>query len=830
MAENRPLKMFLSYSRKDREYLDELRAHLANLREEGLIEDWHDNEVQAGEEWEKEILSQFEAAEVILLLISADFNNSRFCRKIEMQRAVEREREGTALVVPVIVRQVEALPQEIRHLQCLPDPKKPMASYASRDVGYAEVVAALRKRLQGLRSPSSAAETKHTSSAADRLVLPPDDRSEVLEVRCEFQPHDDGYRLVVHVGFEHPQSVTVPETVRLGESERLPLGDGSQVTLGQLAHAIGDGRWQPASWFDESAQLAIGRKLFDETIGRIDAVARREAVDLRIATEDEHLRRLPWPLLNRRGIFLVHEAWTTSLTLISRAMRAATLPSHPDILMIAPDPYPDRPTEAAAHASDLRTLLRDADYALGAPDKFVEVRTWDELQRATSSRSFDVVYFYGHAIDQSGVPRLVFASTDGGSAELRPVVEFAQLLRRMNPRPALVCVNSLLHDSGHLLGVGNQLGSFLPCVITNRVDTRPAVARKQACALFRQVLLDAMPPEQAVLGLQNDLSREETEGMDPAWYTPVLYANYSRWSHVSPRDHRRPRIQAGWQSLLNRSDQWGKITWRLREMLRNRNERNKRALAIIAYGTPTNGLTHFRERIRCFVHDELEVGGQMYQPAWPPYQPRSDAERRRWFDHLIESCGRPTLRQLAREFRTGVLGSKTLTVFNHAIVSSSAVLHPKGLLEYLQLWNTQLDTEVSDRDLYFLMAFYFLVPGGGKKQQAFQEKIRAELRPVDLREIEVLFLPLNEVKEDDLDDFIGRYQLAIPAIEQHDIARQIVRKTGGEYEPSIDLLELVVYDQYQILLQRLQGSTRRSGLPGFAWILSKFPRFSALRP
>lgn len=805
MAETKPLKMFLSYSRKDREYLDELRAHLANLRDEGWIEDWHDNEVQAGEDWQKEILSQFEAAEVILLLISADFNNSQFCRKIEMKRAVERHQEGTAVVVPVIVRPVEALPQEIQHLQCLPDPKKPIDIYESRDVAYAEVVAALRKRLQKLRSPSPVAATTDDASQAERLVLPPGDRAEVLEVRCEFEPLGDGYRLTVHVGFEHSQSVTVRDTVRLGESERLQLADGSQVTLSQIARAIDAGRWQPAAWFDEAAQLAIGRKLFDETVGRIDAVARREAVDLRIETDDQHLRRLPWPLLNRRGIFLMHEAWTTSLTLRAGTLPTATLPTRPEILVIAPDPYPDRPTDGADHANDLRTLLREADQALGLPDRFVEVRTWDELQQTLAERSFDVVYFYGHAVEQSGAARLVFVSADGGTADLRPVVEFAQLLRKMNPRPVLLYVNSKLGDTGHLLGVGNQLGSFLPCVIANRVAARHAVARKQACSFFREVIVNAVPPGQAVMELQNDLSREETEGVDPAWYTPVLYANYSRWSHDLPRDPIRERIHPNWRWLVDRKNQYGTTTQRLRDIVQR--QIKKRALAIIAYGEPGNGLTYFRDRIRGFVHGSVGIGGNVYQPSWPPYQPRDSdgaALRDRAFQQIIQTCGRPTLRELAREFRQGVAGAKALTVFNHAIVSSPKILNSQRLFGYLRWWNHQLATEIDDQDLFFLFAFFFEVPGPDAKAR-FEEKIKAARREAELGPIDVeLLLPLTEIDEHDLLQFIDDYGLFLPPKKHAEVADQIIRKSGGRYEQAIDLLDFVVRDQYDKLLDQHQ--------------------------
>ena len=56
---------------------------------------------------------------------------------------------------------------------------------------------------------------------------------------------------------------------------------------------------------------------------------------------------------------------------------------------------------------------------------------------------------------------------------------------------------------------------------------------------------------------------------------------------------------------------------------------------------------------------------------------REVALRNRSFLQIIETCGQPTLRELAREFRQGVAGNKALTVFNHPIVSRPEILNSK---------------------------------------------------------------------------------------------------------------------------------------------------------
>jgi hypothetical protein len=47
--------VFMSYSHKDEELRDQLEAHLALLKNQGLVETWHDRRILAGEEFDNEI-------------------------------------------------------------------------------------------------------------------------------------------------------------------------------------------------------------------------------------------------------------------------------------------------------------------------------------------------------------------------------------------------------------------------------------------------------------------------------------------------------------------------------------------------------------------------------------------------------------------------------------------------------------------------------------------------------------------------------------------------------------------------------------------------------
>ena len=49
------VKIICCYAHEDEVLLNKLKAHLRPLEREGLIEIWHDRDISAGTDWEKEI-------------------------------------------------------------------------------------------------------------------------------------------------------------------------------------------------------------------------------------------------------------------------------------------------------------------------------------------------------------------------------------------------------------------------------------------------------------------------------------------------------------------------------------------------------------------------------------------------------------------------------------------------------------------------------------------------------------------------------------------------------------------------------------------------------
>lgn len=102
-SKQRPVQVFVSYSHRDRLHLDKLRVHLAGLERSGSVRCWWDGVLETGKAWEPQILEALRSADVVLLLLTANFVASDYCIEEELRLARERETRGEIDLVPIFV-------------------------------------------------------------------------------------------------------------------------------------------------------------------------------------------------------------------------------------------------------------------------------------------------------------------------------------------------------------------------------------------------------------------------------------------------------------------------------------------------------------------------------------------------------------------------------------------------------------------------------------------------------------------------------------------------------------------------------------------------------
>ncbi len=187
--------VFFSYSHQDEELRNRLETHLALLKRQGLVEAWHDRRILAGSEIDQEISSSIEAADVILLLVSADFIASEYCYSREVHRAMERHESGSAVVVPVILKACDWHGAPFGKLLATPKDGRAVTSWPNHDEAFADIATHIRRLVENLQSPrrGSPARSKPAnpslrpiaSSAPTTTV-----RSSNLRLKKEFTERD----------------------------------------------------------------------------------------------------------------------------------------------------------------------------------------------------------------------------------------------------------------------------------------------------------------------------------------------------------------------------------------------------------------------------------------------------------------------------------------------------------------------------------------------------------------------------------------------------------------------------------------------------------------
>ncbi|BAY78855.1 TIR protein (plasmid) [Nostoc linckia NIES-25] len=161
-----PVKVFFSYSHKDEALRDELATHLVMMKRQGIIEAWHDREISAGTEWANAIDDNLEVADIILLLVSANFLASDYCYDKEMTRAMERHETRQARVIPIILKPSDWNGAPFGKLEALPKKALPITKWQDQDEAFVNVVKGIRRVVEEI------AKSKTSSSTTSQNTTP----------------------------------------------------------------------------------------------------------------------------------------------------------------------------------------------------------------------------------------------------------------------------------------------------------------------------------------------------------------------------------------------------------------------------------------------------------------------------------------------------------------------------------------------------------------------------------------------------------------------------------------------------------------------------------
>lgn len=121
--------LFVSYSHKDKKYLNEFKLALAPVLMDDLIDFWDDSRIVICSEWKEEIQKALNAAQVAILLVSQHFLASTFIVKNEFQPLLDKARDNGVKIFWVCLTDCLLEKTGIETYQAAHDIKKPLNTY-----------------------------------------------------------------------------------------------------------------------------------------------------------------------------------------------------------------------------------------------------------------------------------------------------------------------------------------------------------------------------------------------------------------------------------------------------------------------------------------------------------------------------------------------------------------------------------------------------------------------------------------------------------------------------------------------------------------------------
>lgn len=199
------VKVFFSYAHEDEALRDTLETHLALLKNQGVIQVWHDRQIGAGQEFDSSIDGNLNSADIILLLISPDFLASPYCWGVEVKRAIERHEAKSARVIPVILRACDWQSAPFGKLLAAPRDGKPIKSWPDRDEAFYDVARQIRAAAEAIASRTSGSKTNEAQILGTSLRGPP-------RIYCSRCGSLVGNREICTGSYTHHNFLTMPES------------------------------------------------------------------------------------------------------------------------------------------------------------------------------------------------------------------------------------------------------------------------------------------------------------------------------------------------------------------------------------------------------------------------------------------------------------------------------------------------------------------------------------------------------------------------------------------------------------------------------------------
>jgi hypothetical protein len=140
--------VFISYSHKDKRWLNDLQTHLKPYVRNGLLSAWSDKQIAPGSKWFPEIKTALAATKIAVLLVSPDFLASDFIHEHELSPLLKEAEKSNVTIIWIPVRACSYEETELRNYQAVIGPEKPLDMMkAERGKAWVNICKEIKKAL-----------------------------------------------------------------------------------------------------------------------------------------------------------------------------------------------------------------------------------------------------------------------------------------------------------------------------------------------------------------------------------------------------------------------------------------------------------------------------------------------------------------------------------------------------------------------------------------------------------------------------------------------------------------------------------------------------------
>lgn len=144
------VNLYISYARKDTEFVQKLHTSLKPLIREGKISVWYDAFISPGEEWSKAIEGAIGRSDIVIAIMSVNYFGSDYIQDVEIPNYMRMYHEGKVKVIPIIARVCTWEDSQIGKFQALPSNGIPVSLSDDIDSSYIHIVQELKKVFESI--------------------------------------------------------------------------------------------------------------------------------------------------------------------------------------------------------------------------------------------------------------------------------------------------------------------------------------------------------------------------------------------------------------------------------------------------------------------------------------------------------------------------------------------------------------------------------------------------------------------------------------------------------------------------------------------------------